>query len=391
LQNKIANLRVIKEKLTRGGDPKATEKLLQKGQLSARKRLSLLLDPRSFVEFDMHVTHHCNNFGMEKKEIPCDAVVTGYGKINNRLVFVYSQDYSVMGGTFGEMHGNKICKVLDKALENRAPVIGINNSGGLRLQEILGGMKLFGELFYRNTLLSGVVPQISLVLGSVAGGQAYSPGLTDFILMTKNSNMYIAGPAFVKAQLGIDASESELGSAEMHSTVSGVADFVAENEIDIMHQTRVLFDFLPSCNKEGAPVFYCSDDPSHDVPELEEIIPDNSYSPFNMFDLLIRVVDNGELFIIKENYAQNIITAFARFNGQPVGIVANQPLVMGGVINYRAAEKAARFVRFCDAFNLPVITFQDSPAYMIGPHEESNAIITRGAKLLHSYAEATVP
>lgn len=390
MAEKIAELQARKERVRRG-NPAAIEKLHQQGMLSARERLEAFLDPGSFVELDLLVTHHSTEFGLAGKEIPAEGVVVGYGKVNGRLTFVYSQDFTALGGTYGEMHGRKICKIMEKALEVGAPVVGFNHSGGARLQELLGPVEQFGRLFFYNTLLSGVVPQISLVLGSVAGGQAYSPGLTDFIIMTKDSKMYIAGPAFVKTQIGEEATEEELGGAMMHASVSGVTDLVAEDEQACFEVTRKLLDFLPPNYREQPPRKPTLDPPSRETPELEEIIPVESKLPFDAREVIKRVVDEGDFLEIKPLYAPNIVVGFARFSGYPVGIVANQSLYFAGAIDVKAAEKTARFVRFCDCFNLPVVTFQDSPGYMIGSREEKQAMITRGSKLLHAYAEATVP
>jgi len=392
MDERIKELREKKQRIRMGGGPEATERLIyQKGMLSARERIDEFLDPGTFVEFDMLVTHHCTHFGMEKKEIPAEGVVSGYGKIDGRQVFVYSQDFTSLGGTYGEMHGKKICKLMDMAAATGAPVIQICHSGGLRLQETLGPMELFGRLFYRNSIYSGVVPQISLIMGSVAGGQAYSPGLTAFILMTRNSSIYIAGPAFVKAQTGEVITEEELGGAMMHATQSGVCDLVAEDDRECLQRARELISYLPSNNKEKPPVIAATDDPLREVEDLERIVPANSRAPFDMHHVINLVVDNGIFFEIKSLFAMNMITGFARMNGRPVGIVANQPMYNGGTIDILAAEKAARFVRYCDAFNIPVISLQDSPGYMIGSEEESKGIIMRGAKLLYAFANATVP
>ena len=392
MEEKIKQLRKRKERVKQAGGPEALEKLIyKKGMLGARERIEALMDKSSFVEMDMLATHHCTFFGMDKKEMPADGVITGYGTIDGRLVFVYSQDFTVLRVSYGEMHGRKICKIMDKAAQMGAPVVGICHSGGLRLHEVLGPMEMFGELFYRNSIYSGVIPQISLVMGTVAGGQAYSPGLTDFIIMTEGSFIYVAGPAFVRTQIGEETIEEELGGAAMHSEVSGVADLVAKDEMDCFKKTRRLLSFLPSNNMSSAPIIDSKDNVEHRETKLNNLVPVNSKIPFDMRELIRLVLDQGDFFEVKPKYAQNMITGFGRLNGRSVGIVASQPLFLAGVIDVKAAEKAARFVRFCDCFNIPIVTFQDTPGYMIGTKEEKKGMIFRGAKLLYAYAEATVP
>ena len=387
---KIKELHEIRHKIADYPSEKQLQERFRRHRLTARGRVERLLDPGSFTELDLLVTHHCSYFGMDKRQIPAEGVVSGFGKIDGRQVFVYSQDFLALGGSFGEMHGNKILKVMARALEAGAPVIGLLESGGLRLHEVMGPMVKFGELFYANTLASGVIPQISAIMGSVAGGQAYSPGLTDFILMTKDSAMFIAGPAFVKTQTAKEVSEEELGGALVHARESGVADLVTDNDESCLTDIRALLSYLPANNREKPPAreFAEADQPR----QFDFYSPAaNVRRPFDMHKVIEGVVDGGRFFEIKALYARSMLCGFSRFNGQAVGIVANQSTVLGGCIDFRAAEKAARFVRFCDAFNIPIITFQDSPAYLIGPEEERNGIIFRGAKLLHSYAEATVP
>ena len=362
-----------------------------KNMLTPRERLAKLLDPGSFAELDVFARHQYSDFGMDRREIPADGVITGFGEINGRKLCVYAQDYAALSGTYGEMHGKKICALMDLAAEAQIPIIGICHSGGLRLHETLGPEKMFGHLFRRNTLYSGVVPQISIILGIVAGGQAYSPGLTDFILTTEASCTYIAGPAFVQAQTGQTISDQELGGAPMHARVSGLVDIMEQSEEDILAQARRLMDFLPLSWQSPAPRAACSDDPQRAEPSLDQVAPQMSHVPFDMHKVIEAVVDQGDFLETKPLYAANMITGFARLSGHSVGIMANQPKVLGGVIDIKAAEKGARFVRFCDAFNIPVITFQDSPAYLIGREMEQGGMIYRGAKLLHAYAEATVP
>ena len=388
----IDDLRKRRAKQISGGGTEAIERLYHsKGMLSPRERTEYLFDQDSFVEMDIFATHHCTNFGMDKKEVPAEGVITGHGKIDGRKVFVFSQDFTVLGGSFGEMHGRKICKVLDMAAKVGAPVVGICHSGGIRLHEILGPMETNGNLFYRNTLYSGVIPQISLIMGTVAGGQAYSPGLTDFVFMTQKSFMYIAGPAFVKTQTGADASEDELGSALMHAQKNSLVDIVSEDDRSCLAQARELLSFLPCNNKEKPPPKNTWHEPEINIEDITGLVPANSRKPFDMKRLISLFVDDGYFFELKASFAQSIIICFARFNGRPVGIIANQPLVFAGVIDTDAAEKAARFIRFCDAFNIPIVTMVDTPAYMIGVKEEQKGIIYRGAKLLHAYCEATVP
>jgi acetyl-CoA carboxylase carboxyltransferase component len=392
IEKKIEDLRRKKQRIKQGGGPEAIQKLIHsKGMLSARERIDRLLDPGTFVEMDMFVTHHATHFGMDKKEIPADGVITGYGEIEGRRVFVYSQDFTTLGGSYGEMHGRKICKIMDVAAQVGSPVIGICHSGGLRLHEVLGPMELFGRLFYRNVLYSGVVPQITLVMGTVAGGQAYSPGLTDFIIMTKQSNIFIAGPAFVRTQLGEKASEAELGGAMMHSTTNNLVSLVTENDEDSLQKARNLLSFLPSSNREEPPRMVPKDDRNRQEVALADLVPVDSRKPFDMKKVIHLIVDEGHFIEMGGGFAKSMIIGFARFDGYPVGLVASQPLVKAGVIDVDAAEKSARFVRFCDAFNIPIVTLVDTPAYMIGKTEERKGMIYRGAKLLFAYSEATVP
>ena len=390
-EHELLKLRQRKERIKQGGEPRAIERLRKEGKLTARERIETLFDPGSFVELDIFVKHHCTYFGMEKQVIPAEGVVTGYGKIDGRTTFVYSQDFSALGGSYGEMHGWKICKVMDMAADVGAPCIGLCHSGGLRLHEILGPMQTFAELFYRNSIYSGVIPQISAIMGSVAGGQAYSPGLTDFIFMTKGSSTYIAGPAFCKTVVGEEISEEELGGTDMHSHVSGVCHVVAENDEDCLLKIKDLLSYLPSSNKEKPPFVDTGDDPNRQDESLNTILPPRSNQPYNMKNILSRVVDNGKMFEIHAQWAPNMIVGFARLGGHSAGIIANQPMIAAGCIDVWAAEKATRFIRFCDAFNIPVIYFVDTPAYLIGSQQERLGMIYRGATLLHATSEATVP
>jgi len=388
----IEELREKKDKILRGASPEVEKRLFRdRGLLTPRERIEKLLDPESFFELDMLATHQCDAFGMDQKDIPADGVITGFGLINSRRVGVYAQDFSALGGTYGEMHGKKICALMDTAAEVGVPIIGICHSGGLRLHETLGPMEMFGQLFKRNSIYSGLVPQISIILGVVAGGQAYSPGLTDFILMTKGSAIYIAGPAFVKAQTGRDIGDQELGGAEMHAKVSGLVDVLEETEEAILNKARALVDYLPLNCREAPPRANEGDDPPAGEADLDRLVPVESFRPFDMHKVLCAIFDKGRIFEMKPDFARNMITGFARLSGDVVGVVANQPKHLGGVIDIKGAEKGARFVRFCDAFNIPVISFQDSPAYLIGKEMEEGGMIYKGAKLLHAFAEATVP
>jgi acetyl-CoA carboxylase carboxyltransferase component len=390
--DKIETLRQKKRKIIEGAGPETRQRLFyDKGMLPPRERIHKLLDPESFFELDMLATHHYQDFGMDKKEIPAEGVITGFGEINGRKVCVYAQDFSALGGTYGEMHGKKICALMDTAAEAGVPVIGICHSGGLRLHETLGPMEMFGQLFKRNSIYSGVIPQISIILGVVAGGQAYSPGLTDFIFMTKKSAIYIAGPAFVKAQTGKEISDLELGGAIMHAQTSGLVDVLRDTEEEILENARRLVDFLPLSCHEPPPYSPNDDDINRYADELNLVLPEESQKPYDMHRVINPVFDNQEFFEMKPGFAKNMITGFARLSGHVVGVVANQPNHLGGVIDIKGAEKGARFVRFCDAFNIPIISFQDTPAYLIGKEMEQGGMIYKGAKLLHAYAEATVP
>lgn len=390
--NEIDALRKKKLEIIESISTEHKKKLFyDKGMLPPRERIEKLLDHGSFVELDMLATHHYQDFGMDKRKIPAEGVICGFGQINSRKVCVYAQDFAALGGTYGEMHGRKICALMDIAAEVGIPVIGICHSGGLRLHETLGPMEMFGQLFKRNSIYSGLIPQLSIILGVVAGGQAYSPGLTDFILTTKNSAVYIAGPAFVKAQTGMEISDEELGGAVMHARKSGLVDVLRDTEEEIFQEARDLIGYLPLNCHDSPPYSQSDDDPLRCDNSLNEIVPKLSKQPFDMHLVLRSIFDDGIFFELKPEYAQNMITGFARLSGNVVGVVANQPNYLGGVIDIKAAEKAARFVRFCDAFNIPIATFQDSPAYLIGKEMEEGGMIYKGAKLLHAYAEATVP
>ena len=390
--SKLEELRKLREQARLGGGPERIERQHAKGKLTARERIELLLDKGSFRELDMFVTHRTTDFGLDKQKYLGDGVVTGYGTINGRLVYVYSQDFTVFGGSLGEAHAQKICKVMDMAMKNGAPIIGLNDSGGARIQEGVISLGGYADIFLRNTLASGVIPQISLVMGPSAGGAVYSPAITDFIIMVKNTSyMFITGPEVVKAVTHEDVSFEELGGAWTHATKSGVAHFAAENEEDAIFIAQQLLSYLPQNNLEDPPPRATTDDPLREDSELNQIIPDSPNKPYDMKEIIHRVVDDGIFFEIQEHFAQNILVGFAHLGGQSVGIVANQPTVLAGVLDIDASVKAARFVRFCDAFNIPIVTFVDVPGFMPGTHQEHGGIIRHGAKLLYAYAEATVP
>jgi propionyl-CoA carboxylase beta chain len=363
-----------------------------KGKLTARERLELLLDPGSFEEWDMFVEHRSSDFGMENQKIPGDGVVTGYGTVNGRLVFCFSQDFTVFGGSLSEAHAEKICKVMDQAMKVGAPVIGLNDSGGARIQEGVASLGGYAEVFQRNVLASGVVPQISLIMGPCAGGAVYSPAMTDFILMVKDSSyMFVTGPDVVKTVTHEVVTAEELGGAVTHTSRSGVADRAFDNDVEALLETRRLIDFLPLNNREKAPLRQCADPVDRDESSLDTLIPASATKPYDMREVIEKTVDDADFFEIQPDYAKNILTGFARIGGSPIGIVANQPMVLAGCLDIASAIKAARFVRFCDAFNIPLLTFVDVPGFLPGTAQEYGGIIKHGAKLLFAYAEATVP
>ena len=392
IQEKIQELLDLREKAKLGGGEKRIHAQHRKGKLTARERIDLLLDEGSFEEFDMFVSHRCIDFGLEDESYMSDGVVTGYGTIDGRLVYVFSQDFTVFGGSLSEMFAQKICKVMDKAMQVGAPIIGINDSGGARIQEGVKSLGGYAEIFKRNVLASGVIPQISAVFGPCAGGAVYSPALTDFILMTKNTGyMFITGPKVVKTVTGEVVTDEELGGAYVHSTKSGVSHLIADDEEEGIMMIRKLLSYMPQNNLEEPPVYPCNDPVDRLEDALNEIVPDNPNKPYDVTDVIDAVVDNGEFLETQTNFAQNIVTGFAKFNGFPVGIVANQPNYLAGVLDINASRKAARFARFCDAFNIPIVTFVDVPGYLPGTAQEYGGIILHGAKLLFAYAEATVP
>jgi len=362
------------------------------GRLTARERLDVLLDPGSFIEIDRFVTHRCNNFGMESQKIPGDGVITGYGRVNGKLVYVYSQDFTVFGGSMSRTQANKICKIMDLAVKNGAPVVGLNDSGGARIQEGVEALGGYADIFLRNVTSSGVIPQISAIMGPCAGGAVYSPSLTDFIFMVKDTSyMFVTGPDVIKAVTHEEVSKEDLGGAITHNQKSGVAHFAADDDKNCLLLIRELLNFLPSNNMDDTPVLPTNDRPDRVEESLNSFIPDSPKKPYDMLQLINKVVDEGYFLEVHQHYAKNIIVGFARLNGRSVGIVANQPQVLAGCLNIQASVKAARFVRFCDAFNIPVVTLVDVPGFLPGTEQEWNGIITHGAKLLYAYAEATVP
>lgn len=389
---KVKELISLRAKARIGGGEKAIEKQHNKGKFTARERIAQLLDEGSFEEMDMFVEHRCTNFGMEKKHYLGDGVVTGCGTIEGRLVYVFAQDFTVSAGSLSETMAAKICKVMDKAMKMGAPMIGINDSGGARIQEGICALGGYGEIFQRNIMASGVIPQISGIFGPCAGGAVYSPALTDFTLMTEGTSyMFLTGPAVVKTVTGEVVTQEELGGAGVHSTKSGVTHFTAETEEEGLATIRRLLSYIPSNNLEEAPLTTCSDPIDRLEESLNEIIPDNPNQAYNMYEVIGACVDNGEFFEVQKDFARNIIIGFARFNGQSVGIVANQPQYMAGVLDANASRKSARFVRFCDAFNIPLVTLVDVPGFLPGTGQEYNAVILHGAKLMYAYGEATVP
>jgi len=392
IEDKIKELLDKRELAKMGGGQKRIDSQHKKGKLTARERIDLLLDEGSFEEFDMFVTHNCHDFGLDKECYLSDGVVTGYGTIDGRLVYVFSQDFTVFGGSLSESYAQKICKLMDKAMKMGAPVIGINDSGGARIQEGVKSLGGYGEIFQRNFLASGVIPQISAIFGPCAGGAVYSPALTDFIFMTKkNSYMFVTGPKVVKTVTGEVVTEDELGGASIHGSKSGVTHFVTEDEQEGILMIRKLLSYLPQNNLEEAPVVPC-DDPIDRLEEsLNYIIPDNPNKPYDVKDVIHAIADNNEFMEVHRNYAPNIVIGYARFNGVSVGIVANQPNYLAGVLDINASRKAGRFVRFCDAFNIPILTLVDVPGFLPGTAQEYGGIITNGAKLLYAYGEATVP
>ncbi len=388
---KLELLKEKREKISLGGGQKRIDKQHAKGKLTARERMLTLFDEGTFVEMDAFVKHRCTNFGMEKTEAPGEGVVTGYGQVDGRLVYAFAQDFTVIGGSLGEMHASKICKVLDNALKVGAPVVGLNDSGGARIQEAVDALAGYGKIFYKNTIASGVIPQITAIMGPCAGGAVYSPALNDFIYMVdQTSQMFITGPQVIKTVTGEEVSAETLGGAMTHNSVSGVAHFVSADDEACIADIRRLLSFLPSNNMETAPEFDPEDVNRIDM-ALNDIIPDNPNKPYNMLDVIATIVDNGDYYEVQPHFAKNIITAFARLGGRSVGIIANQPAVNAGCLDINASDKSSRFIRTCDAFNIPLLNLVDVPGFLPGTNQEYGGIIRHGAKMLYAYSEATVP
>jgi acetyl-CoA carboxylase carboxyltransferase component len=392
MEPKMQKLRELREQALLGGGQHRIDQQHAKGKLTARERIGLLLDEGSFRELDMFATHRSTGFGLEEKRFPSDSVISGWGTIDGRLVYVFSQDFTVFGGSLGEVHAEKVCKIMDLAMKNGAPVIGLNDSGGARIQEGVVSLGAYADIFLRNTLSSGVIPQISAIMGPCAGGAVYSPAITDFIIMVKRSSyMFITGPDVIKAVTRKEVTFEELGGAKAHNTTSGVAHFAAEDEEECMHILRELLSYIPQNNMEDPPLVTPTDDPLRMDEELDSIVPDSPTKPYDMKRIIRCAVDNGDLLEVHEHWAQNIVVGFARLNGRSVGIVAQQPAVLAGVLDINSSDKAARFVRFCDCFNIPLVTFVDVPGFLPGVSQEHGGIIRHGAKLLYAYCEATVP
>lgn len=380
------------EKVLKMGGEKAVQKQKAGGKLTARERLDLLFDAGTFRELDMFVSHRCDNFGMANIEIQSDGVITGHGMVDGRPVFAFSQDFTSRGGSLGEMHAAKICKVMDMALKSGLPLVGIQDSGGARIQEGVDALRGYGDIFFRNSRASGVIPQITAIMGPCAGGAVYSPAMTDFVFMVKNTSfMFITGPDVIRAVTGEETTQEELGGAMAHNSLSGNAHFACENDADAIEQIKILLSYLPANNMEDAPRSEGGDNPHRLCPALDSIIPDNPRESYSMHDVIREIVDDGVFFEPHKYYAQNLIVGFARLNGRTIGIVANQPSVLAGCLDIDASDKATRFIRFCDAFNIPLLTFVDVPGYLPGANQEHGGIIRHGAKLLWCFSEATVP
>ncbi len=392
IQERLKDLELRNEKACEGGGSAKNEKHKIGGRLTARERLDVLLDPGSFVETDRFVTHRCNYFGLDKQKSPGDGVVTGYGRINGKVVFVYSQDFTVFGGSMSRTQANKIIKIMDMAIKAGSPIIGLNDSGGARIQEGVEALGGYADIFLRNTYASGVIPQISAIMGPCAGGAVYSPSITDFVFMVKDTSyMFVTGPDVIKTVTHEEVTKEQLGGATTHSTKSGVAHFAADSDKHCLLLIRELMNFVPGNNLDDPPMLPTKDKPDRLCESLNELIPDNPKKPYDMLKIIKEIVDEGYFLEIHQHYAQNIIVGFARFNGRSVGIVANQPQILAGCLNIEASRKAARFIRFCDSFNIPIVSLVDVPGFLPGTDQEYNGIITHGAKLLYAYAEATVP
>ena len=385
-------LREKRKKIALGGSEARIEKQHNQGKMTARERLHLLFDEGTFMELDAFVKNRCTRFGMDKMDFEGESVVTGYGQVDGRIVYAFSQDFTITGGALGEMHAQKIVKVMDAAAKVGAPVVGINDSGGARIQEAVDALSGYGDLFFRNSIYSGVIPQISAIMGPCAGGAVYSPALTDFVLMVdKTSQMFITGPQVIKTVTGEIVSAEDLGGATTHNRISGNVHFMANSEAECLEEIRRLLTFLPSNSMEKAPKQVCTDDINRAVPELDELIPENPNKPYDILDVILPIVDNGDFMQYQPYFATNLVTGFARINGQSVGVVANQPNVMAGCLDINAGDKAARFIRTCDAYNIPLLTFVDVPGFLPGTSQEYGGIIRHGAKILYAYSESTVP
>lgn len=392
MRNNIEELEKRRAGARLGGGKKRIDAQHARGKLTARERLQILLDKDSFEEFDMYKAHRCTDFGMEKTQYPGDGVVTGWGTINGRQVYVFSQDFTVLGGSLSETHAEKICKIMDMAMQNGAPVIGLNDSGGARIQEGVASLAGYAAVFERNIMASGVIPQISVIMGPCAGGAVYSPAMTDFIFMVRDSSfMFVTGPDVVKTVTNEIVTAEELGGATTHTTKSSVADGAFDNDVEALLEVRRLVDFLPKNNREKPPLWPSFDDPSRVEASLDTLIPDNPNTPYDMKELILKLADEGDFYEIQAEFARNIVTGFVRMEGSSVGVVANQPMVLAGCLDIDASRKAARFVRFCDAFEIPILTLVDVPGFLPGTSQEYNGVIKHGAKLLFAYGEATVP
>lgn len=390
--NKLEDLRAKKAAIALGGGQERIDAQHKQGKLTARERLDLLFDEGSFVEIDVFVSHRCNNFDMADKHAPGDGVVTGYGTVDGRLVFAYAQDFTVLGGSLGEYHAEKIVKVQNMALKMGAPIVGLNDSGGARIQEGVNALSGFGKIFYNNTISSGVIPQISVIMGPCAGGAVYSPAITDFVFMVdKTSQMFITGPQVIKTVTGEDISAEKLGGAMTHNSISGVAHFIGKDDTETLAQVRDLLSYMPSNNLETPPVLATGDDPNRQIPEFNEIIPENPNKAYDIYEIIKKLADNGVFYDVMPHYAKNMVTCFIRLDGQTVGVIANQPKFAAGCLDINASDKAARFIRRCDAFNIPLLTIEDVPGFLPGTDQEYGGIIRHGAKMLYAYCEATVP
>lgn len=390
--NKLEQLHEMKEKIMQGGGEKRINAQHAKGKLTARERLEILFDKDSFVEMDVFVKHRCNNFGMDEKDLPGDGVVTGYGQVEGRLVFAFAQDFTVSGGSLGEYHAEKIVKVQNMALKMGAPIVGLQDSGGARVEEGVAALSGFGKIFHNNTISSGVIPQISVIMGPCAGGAVYSPAITDFVFMVdKTSQMFITGPNVIKTVTGEAVTAEQLGGAMTHNSISGVAHFIGADDRSTLLMVRELLGYMPSNNMETPPVNPSGDDVNRIIPQLNDIIPDNPNKAYDMYAVIRNIADDGKIFDIMPHYAKNIITCYIRLDGATVGVVANQPMFGAGCLDINASDKAARFIRRCDAFNIPLLTIEDVPGFLPGTGQEHGGIIRHGAKMLYAYCEATVP